>query len=77
MAKRAFKKILEAAANAMVAAAQDVGTWARDDLKIPVPGQEQFDAAAELVGGVPFVGGSMAAMTEKVEEVAQPSWMLS
>eukprot|EP00661_Eupelagonemidae_sp_cell13_P005104 gene5104-3004_t len=28
MAKRAFKKILEAAANAMVAAAQDVGTWA-------------------------------------------------
>ena len=37
-----------------------------------VPGQEQFDAAAELVGGVPFVGGSMAgAMTEKVEEVAQ------
>ena len=55
-----------------VAAAQDVGTWARDDLKIPVPGQEQFDAAAELVGGVPFVGGSMAsAMTEKVEEVAQ------
>ena len=72
MAKRAFKKILEAAANAMVAAAQDVGTWARDDLKIPVPGQEQFDAAAELVGGVPFVGGSMAsAMTEKVEEVAR------
>ncbi len=72
MAKRAFKKILEAAANAMVAAAQDVGTWARDDLKIPVPGQEQFDAAAELVSGVPFVGGSMAsAMTEKVEEVAQ------
>ena len=72
MAKRAFKKILEAAANAMVAAAQDVGTWARDDLKIPVPGQEQFDAAAELVGGVPFVGGSLAgAMTEKVEEVAQ------
>ena len=72
MATRAFKKILEAAANAMVAAAQDVGTWARDDLKIPVPGQEQFDAAAELVGGVPFVGGSMAgAMTEKVEEVAQ------
>ena len=72
MAKRAFKKILEAAATAMVAAAQDVGTWARDDLKIPVPGQEQFDAAAEMVGGVPFVGGSMAsAMTEKVEEVAQ------
>ena len=72
MAKRAFKKILEAAANAMVAAAQDVGTWARDDLKIPVPGQEQFDAAAELVGGVPFVGGSLAsAMTEKVGEVAQ------
>ena len=72
MAKRAFKKILEAAANAMVAAAQDVGTWARDDLKIPVPGQEQFDAAAEMVSGVPFVGGSMAsAMTEKVEEVAQ------
>ena len=132
MAKRAFKKILEAAANAMVAAAQDAGTWARDDLKIPVPGrvgtqpvftkpflgdgapravngtgqtwppssseeptsprhradaarprrkilmstqvpgQEQFDAAAEMVSGVPFVGGSMAsAMTEKVEEVAQ------
>mmetsp|Transcript_22160 Transcript_22160/g.57817 ORF Transcript_22160/g.57817 Transcript_22160/m.57817 type:complete len:349 (-) Transcript_22160:23-1069(-) len=72
MAKRAFKKILEAAANAMVAAAQDVGTWARDDLKIPVPGQAQFDAAAEMVSGVPFVGGSMAsAMTEKVEEVAQ------
>ena len=37
-----------------------------------VPGQAQFDAAAEMVGGVPFVGGSMAsAMTEKVEEVAQ------
>ena len=37
-----------------------------------VPGQEQFDAAAEMVSGVPFVGGSMAsAMTEKVEEVAQ------
>ena len=72
MAKRAFKKILEAAANAMVAAAQDAGTWARDDLKIPVPGQAQFDAAAEMVSGVPFVGGSMAsAMTEKVEEVAQ------
>ena len=72
MAKRAFKKILEAAANAMVAAAQDVGTWARDDQNLPVPGQEQVDAAAELVGGVPFVGGSMAsAMTEKVEEVAR------
>ena len=37
-----------------------------------VPGQAQFDAAAEMVSGVPFVGGSMAsAMTEKVEEVAQ------
>ena len=45
MAKRAFKKILEAAANAMVAAAQDVGTWARDDLKIPVPGRVEADVA--------------------------------
>ena len=46
MAKRAFKKILEAAANAMVAAAQDVGTWARDDLKIPVPGRVEVNQSS-------------------------------
>ena len=46
MAKRAFKKILEAAANAMVAAAQDAGTWARDDLKIPVPGRVEVNQSS-------------------------------
>ena len=46
MATRAFKKILEAAANAMVAAAQDVGTWARDDLKIPVPGRVEVNQSS-------------------------------
>ena len=30
----------------MVAAAQDVGTWARDDLKIPVPGRVEVNQSS-------------------------------
>ena len=66
MAKRAFKKILEAAANAMVAAAQDAGTWARDDLKIPVPGRVEVNQSSRY-------GADVASVEQRGTDVATPS----